>query len=416
MSSPLFQRTSGLGLLAGLFLSAAPAVANELDVQQLLREPGVKLVVVEFYATWCKPCMEAVPKWKALHDKYRKEGLRFIVVSTQDPQAGCTKPLAWTPDQIICDDDGAIAESLGVGSRLPAAFMWSWQGQMLSSRAHVEQVEARIEDWMRTAPRVGINKVDVPSSPGMSAKDLEFAVRAELQSKQKLVVVVNEQELAALRAAQKKSLSANADDSRACEVGKDLTENSHLNIVISAGSLYLQLLSAESKCLSAQGKAKWNAQAPDRSIWNAVQSLMNSLQRPTQLPGGRFSSNDSRVEVQTETTVKEQRTGTQVNVTTSFLVVQAEPEGATIYVDGQERGQGRVQLELPIGRHVVEARLGDLYKPVKKRVRLKEEETTRATLKLPAFFGILSVRSEPSGAEIFINPRLFTMAMVCNLD
>src|SRR5687768_8578815 len=93
-------------LLLALLAAAPPAAAEQLDVEAWLKEPGVRLVAVEFYATWCKPCMEAVPKWKKLHERYRDDGLRFVVVATQDPEGGCEKPAAWSPDQIVCDDEG----------------------------------------------------------------------------------------------------------------------------------------------------------------------------------------------------------------------------------------------------------------------------------------------------------------------
>ncbi len=79
-------------LLTLALLSPSTAEASGLDVAKWLRRPGVKLLAVEFYATWCKPCMEAVPKWKALHERYKKDGLRLVVVATQDPQGGCVNP------------------------------------------------------------------------------------------------------------------------------------------------------------------------------------------------------------------------------------------------------------------------------------------------------------------------------------
>jgi thiol-disulfide isomerase/thioredoxin len=35
---------------------------SSLDIEAELSRPGVKLVVVEFFATWCEPCMAAVPQ------------------------------------------------------------------------------------------------------------------------------------------------------------------------------------------------------------------------------------------------------------------------------------------------------------------------------------------------------------------
>jgi len=53
-------------LLVCFFFSAQADAFEELDIRGWLAQPGTRLVAVEFYATWCKPCMKAVPKWKAL--------------------------------------------------------------------------------------------------------------------------------------------------------------------------------------------------------------------------------------------------------------------------------------------------------------------------------------------------------------
>ena len=93
-------------LLLIMLLVARPAQGGDgLDVKAWLSRPGVKLLAVEFYATWCKPCMKAVPRWKRLHDEYRERGLRLVVVSVQDPNGTCVNP-GWTPDDVICDDEG----------------------------------------------------------------------------------------------------------------------------------------------------------------------------------------------------------------------------------------------------------------------------------------------------------------------
>ena len=64
-----------------LALLSSPVSANsELKLHDWLARPNVRMVAVEFYATWCKPCMEAMPRWKALQEKYYDQGLRVIVV------------------------------------------------------------------------------------------------------------------------------------------------------------------------------------------------------------------------------------------------------------------------------------------------------------------------------------------------
>ncbi len=127
-------------LLLLFFMAARPVVAGEeLDIKDWLSRPGVKLVAVEFYASWCGPCKKAVPQWKALHEKYRDQGLRLVVVSVQDPDGACINP-GWNPDDVVCDAEGRLAEAWAVGDRLPAAFLWSWRGPLLVRKGHINEV------------------------------------------------------------------------------------------------------------------------------------------------------------------------------------------------------------------------------------------------------------------------------------
>jgi peroxiredoxin len=43
------------------------------------------VVLIDFFATWCGPCMEALPHVEELHEKLGPRGLRVIGVSTEAP-------------------------------------------------------------------------------------------------------------------------------------------------------------------------------------------------------------------------------------------------------------------------------------------------------------------------------------------
>src|SRR5687768_12507678 len=43
-----------------------------------------KLVLLNFWATWCSPCVEEMPYFVTLAKKYESKGLRFIAVSADD--------------------------------------------------------------------------------------------------------------------------------------------------------------------------------------------------------------------------------------------------------------------------------------------------------------------------------------------
>lgn len=44
-----------------------------------------KVVVLEFWATWCAPCVEAIPHLNELAKKFESRGVQFISISDEDP-------------------------------------------------------------------------------------------------------------------------------------------------------------------------------------------------------------------------------------------------------------------------------------------------------------------------------------------
>lgn len=395
-----------LALTAASALGPRDAAAQSLDVDGWLQRPGVKLVVVEFFATWCKPCMEAVPRWKELHDRYRNEGLRFIVVSTRDAQRACASP-GWTPDEVVCDDDGFLADRFGANP-LPAAYLWNWQGQQLAQKSHVDEVEAQIEAWMRSAPRVDVMAEPVPPGAGIETDALREAVRSELGRLDKAVVVATERERESLRALVRQSLELGRDDTRACEVGKEMSANSLVKAVITPGAsprLQLQLFSAERGCLVAAGTARWNPDKASVSLGEATVALVAQLRLPeTQFPWTTRAAVGAggAVKVETLDRAAPGPTGGRLEAKTSFLLVKSEPPGATVLIDGKELGVTPFQDLVPVGARLVEVRLGELYGAVRKRIDLGEEGA-KLSFELPKQYGVLDVRSTPSGAAILID-------------
>lgn len=68
--------------------SSAPILAAslvDLDGQPLaLSRLQGKVVVVNFWATWCGPCRQETPELISVHAKYGKEGVEFIGIAVED--------------------------------------------------------------------------------------------------------------------------------------------------------------------------------------------------------------------------------------------------------------------------------------------------------------------------------------------
>src|SRR5437763_6436522 len=55
-----------------------------------LRDLKGKVVLVNFWATWCPPCRKEMPDLQALYDKYKDQG--FVVLSISDEDAAKVQP------------------------------------------------------------------------------------------------------------------------------------------------------------------------------------------------------------------------------------------------------------------------------------------------------------------------------------
>ncbi len=56
---------------------------------------GEKLTVLDFWATWCKPCVNSIPELVKLSENYKEKGVSFIGVNEDSPRnASKVKPFA----------------------------------------------------------------------------------------------------------------------------------------------------------------------------------------------------------------------------------------------------------------------------------------------------------------------------------
>ncbi len=98
--------------------SPAPALAGDaLDASALsLAALRGNVVVVNFWATWCKPCREEQPELERVHREYQDRGVEFLGVDERDDPAAAR---AWVKEfhvtyPSIVDEPGAWADDFGL--------------------------------------------------------------------------------------------------------------------------------------------------------------------------------------------------------------------------------------------------------------------------------------------------------------
>ncbi len=359
---------------------------DTLDIQAELSRPGVKLLVVEFYATWCKPCMAAVPKWKELHGKYKKSGLRFIVVSADE--GVCSKPTNWTPDESLCDPTGELQRKMGVKT-LPTSFLYSWEGKVAMKSHHVDPVDEAIRSYFTDIHyKVEVEPVEVVGDKyaiGGNPERVRDEIVTQLRKKSKLDVV-SERRKATRRGS-----------SEVCAV--DFPPNSTLRIKLmgyETGERMLTLELEKDGCVKAQATHPYtgkgfheNWPSLQRAIQRAVSDLLAQIirVRSPELVGDDAGGGDDWF------------SGGELAV----LGFESTPAGATVLVDNQPACDATpCSKSFPLGMHTI-AMLKTDY--VTKSESLNVDRDRSLQWELTPNFGWLTVSGVPDGLDVKVDGK-----------
>ncbi len=104
-----------------------------------------KVVVLDFWATWCPPCREEIPGYIALQKKYGKDGLVIVGVSVDDGERASEMVQLFIKkvgvNYPIVMGDADVAQSFGGIEMYPTTFIIDREGKIRDRKVGPEAMD-----------------------------------------------------------------------------------------------------------------------------------------------------------------------------------------------------------------------------------------------------------------------------------
>jgi len=92
-------------------------------------------VLINFWATWCKPCVEEMQEFSKIYKEYNSKGFKMLAISVDNEKTVArVKPFVKSknyPFTVLLDTNGEVARKYYVNQMVPATFLIDKDGKIV---------------------------------------------------------------------------------------------------------------------------------------------------------------------------------------------------------------------------------------------------------------------------------------------
>ena len=134
---------------------AEPAVDGKMiSLKSVVEKAGNRYILLEFWASWCNPCMSEMPNLKATYDKYHKRGFEVYASSLDSNKANWQAAMAKFEMKWICvsglSGGDSVAPKAYMISSIPSNFLIECStGKIIAKNLRGEALGEKLEELLK---------------------------------------------------------------------------------------------------------------------------------------------------------------------------------------------------------------------------------------------------------------------------